>query len=101
MGDALDYSEFAERLENYSGSDIRLVCKEAAMKPLRRLMNEIELQTDFDNINWSVIADPKSIPSPGPVTNSDLQNALATTKAASHQTSLVKYQQWMDEFGSV
>ncbi len=38
----LDYSSFAGNLEGYSGSDIRLVCKEAAMKPLRRLMNEIE-----------------------------------------------------------
>lgn len=47
-------------------------------------MSEIEKQTDFDNINWSVAADPKSIPSPGPVTNIDLNNALSTTKAASH-----------------
>ena len=46
----LDYCGFADRLEGYSGSDIRLVCKEAAMKPLRRLMKEIE----SDNINWAV-----------------------------------------------
>lgn len=45
-------------------------------------MNEIEKQTDFDNINWSVIADPKAIPSPGPVTNEDMTNAMSTTKAA-------------------
>jgi katanin p60 ATPase-containing subunit A1 len=36
--DNLDYSGFAKKLENYSGSDIRLVCKESAMKPLRRLL---------------------------------------------------------------
>ena len=44
----LEYSQFAEVLEGYSGSDIRLVCKEAAMKPLRRLMSNIESLTDFD-----------------------------------------------------
>lgn len=38
----IDYNEVAEYLEGYSGSDIRLVCKEAAMKPLRRLMTQIE-----------------------------------------------------------
>ena len=38
----LNYHEFADKLDGYSGSDIRLVCKEAAMKPLRRLMKEIE-----------------------------------------------------------
>lgn len=42
IAENLSYPEFAEKLEGYSGSDIRLVCKEAAMKPLRRLMNEIE-----------------------------------------------------------
>jgi len=78
----LQYHEFAQKLEGYSGSDIRLVCKEAAMKPLRRLMTEIETITQFDNINWSVQADPKNIPQPGPVTNDDLNMALTTTKAA-------------------
>lgn len=52
------------------------------MKPLRRLMKEIETVTDFDKINWSVQADPRSLPSPGPVTNDDLGNALNSTKAA-------------------
>lgn len=39
VGPDFDYSSFAARLEGYSGSDIRLVSKEAAMKPLRRLMS--------------------------------------------------------------
>ena len=38
----VDFAHFATMLEGYSGSDIKLVCKEAAMKPLRRLMAEIE-----------------------------------------------------------
>ena len=28
--------------EGYSGSDMKLVCKEALMKPVRRLMKKIE-----------------------------------------------------------
>lgn len=35
-----------ERSEGYSGSDIRLVCKEAAMQPLRRLMMVLEGRQD-------------------------------------------------------
>jgi len=34
----VEFEAFSQALEGYSGSDIRLVCKEAAMKPLRRLM---------------------------------------------------------------
>jgi katanin p60 ATPase-containing subunit A1 len=36
------YNVLVEKTEGYSGSDIRLVCKEAAMQPLRRLMTVLE-----------------------------------------------------------
>lgn len=52
------------------------------MKPLRRLMKDIESVTNFDNINWSVQADPRTLPSPGPVTNEDFANAIGSTKAS-------------------
>lgn len=88
-------------LQGYSGSDIRLVCKEAAMKPLRRLMSEIESATDFDNMNWSVQADPKTLPQLGPVTNEDFAKALSNTKAAAQAIKFSKYEKWMEEFGSI
>lgn len=38
----LDYDRFAASTEGFSGSDITLLAKEAAMQPLRRLMKELE-----------------------------------------------------------
>ena len=38
----IDYDLIGTKLEGYSGSDIRLVCKEAAMKPLRKLLFQLE-----------------------------------------------------------
>jgi len=32
--------------EGYSGSDIRLVCKEAAMRPIRKIFDTLENHTD-------------------------------------------------------
>ena len=35
---SVNYHALAERSNGYSGADIRLVVKEAAMRPLRRMM---------------------------------------------------------------
>lgn len=42
----LPYDVLVERTEGYSGSDIRLVCKEAAMQPLRRVMALLEVKQE-------------------------------------------------------
>jgi len=69
-------------LEGYSGSDIRLVCKEAAMKPLRRLMKDLEKLEDYHSMNWAENTDPTKIPMPGPVLKEDFLEAVQGTKAS-------------------
>ena len=41
------------------------------MKPLRRLMDKIELETDFEKINWAETVDPTKVPGPGAILVSD------------------------------
>jgi katanin p60 ATPase-containing subunit A1 len=96
---SLDYPACARQLQGYSGSDIKLLCKEAAMKPMRRLMQRLENMEDDSTLNWHIPADPKSTPRPEPITLHDFTEAYATTRAA----TLIpqdKYQQWFKEFGS-
>ncbi|XP_043571501.1 katanin p60 ATPase-containing subunit A-like 2 isoform X3 [Chiloscyllium plagiosum] len=38
----LDYSLLGEETKGYSGSDIKLVCKEAAMRPVRKIFDALE-----------------------------------------------------------
>lgn len=78
----LNYQEFAEKLDGYSGSDIRLVCKEAAMKPMRRLMHEMDATTKLETTDWTKVADPRTLPNIGPVTNEDFARALESTKSS-------------------
>ena len=39
----LPYDAMVDATEGYSGSDIRIVCKEAAMRPLRRPMSILDV----------------------------------------------------------
>ncbi|MGH0154387.1 UNVERIFIED_CONTAM: hypothetical protein FKN15_026596 [Acipenser sinensis] len=38
----LDYSLLGQQTDGYSGSDIKLVCKEAAMRPVRKIFDALE-----------------------------------------------------------
>ena len=97
----VDYNQIADMMDGYSGSDIKLVCKEAAMKPLRKLMNEIENLDDNQDFDWTPITDPSKVPQPEPVSMDDFTQALDTTKAAAQIIKQEKYEKWMDEFGSL
>ena len=89
----IDYDLFAKKLEGYSGSDIKLLCKEAAMRPLRKVFDILEN-----------VGDERSIALPqlqlNPVTNDDLQAALSTTKPSARQLQ-DKYAEWQKEYESV
>ena len=90
----IDFNSFAKRTEKYSGSDIKLVCKEAAMEPLRRLM--ASLQEKYGDEYLDIATDEDVILDM--VTTEDLEVALSRTKP-SLMYDMKKYQQWQDQFG--
>mmetsp|Transcript_18522 Transcript_18522/g.34598 ORF Transcript_18522/g.34598 Transcript_18522/m.34598 type:complete len:509 (+) Transcript_18522:136-1662(+) len=114
----IDFSEFAAQTEGYSGADMELLCREAAMKPVRRLMQKLK-----DLPPEPVQAAPKgglrgrvaSSTSGGPcsadvaaqmlrddpVSLDDFVEAYSSTRSSSHKSVMGKYEQWQEEFGSV
>ena len=89
-GVELPFDAMVEGTEGYSGSDIRIVCKEAAMRPLRRVMAVLETR------------DPGSqdlLPEMGPITYNDVLVALKTTRPSAHLQA-ARYSQFDNDFGS-
>jgi len=70
------------------------------MKPLRRLLDQIE-NIDEEGVlhSWEPV-DPGSVPSPEPISIQDFEEAMNTTKPTSSQ-HLTKYETWFKSLGSV
>lgn len=95
---ALDYADLSRRTEGYSGSDIALLCKEAAMRPVRRLMKQL-LSVDSGSSSHAA-ADVSSEVRLEPVVAADVRAALACTRPSAQSKYLQKYAQWHREFGA-
>ncbi|KAH6759444.1 P-loop containing nucleoside triphosphate hydrolases superfamily protein [Perilla frutescens var. frutescens] len=90
-GEELPHDLLVEKTEGFSGSDIRLLCKEAAMQPLRRLM------TYLDEKQEPVPED--ELPKVGPITHGDIEVALRNTRPSAHLHAH-RYQKFNDDYGS-
>ncbi|KAL8130326.1 hypothetical protein V2J09_019481 [Rumex salicifolius] len=87
----LPYNTLVERTEGYSGSDIRLVCKEAAMQPLRRLMSVLEKEEE--------IVPEDELPAVGPIKPEDIETALKNTRPSAHLHAH-RYEKFNEDYGS-
>lgn len=87
----IPYNYLVENTEGYSGSDIRLVCKEAAMQPLRRLMGILECHEE--------LLREDELPQVGPVTSQDVEAALKNTRPSAHLHAH-RYEKFNDDYGS-
>ncbi|XP_048031194.1 katanin p60 ATPase-containing subunit A-like 2 isoform X4 [Megalobrama amblycephala] len=88
----LDYDSLAQEMGGYSGSDIRLVCKEAAMRPVRKIFdaleNHIEGQSNMPVIELET------------VTTADFLEVIAHTKPSA-RCLMDRYSAWEKEYESV
>ncbi|XP_072461303.1 katanin p60 ATPase-containing subunit A-like 2 isoform X5 [Notamacropus eugenii] len=88
----LEYSLLGQETEGYSGSDIKLVCKEAAMRPVRKIFNALEnLQSENSNLH-AIRLDT--------VTTADFLDVMAHTKP-SVKNLIQKYSAWQSDYESV
>ena len=85
----IDFEEYGGNLEGYSGSDIKSICKEACMRPLRKILHKLEyegLQLKADTL-------------PEPVVEEDILAALKQVKPSPNSGN-DKYVKWFEQYGS-
>ncbi|KAK9268134.1 hypothetical protein L1049_010574 [Liquidambar formosana] len=87
----LPYDLLVEKTEGYSGSDIRLVCKEAAMQPLRRIMAILEDKQE--------VVPEDELPKVGPILPVDIETALKNTRPSAHLHAH-RYDKFNTDYGS-
>uniref|UniRef100_A0A0A9D914 AAA+ ATPase domain-containing protein n=1 Tax=Arundo donax TaxID=35708 RepID=A0A0A9D914_ARUDO len=85
------YDTLVKKTEGYSGSDIRLVCKEAAMQPLRRLMSVLETSEE--------LVPEEELPEVGPLKPEDIELALRNTRPSAHLHAH-RYEKFNQDYGS-
>ncbi|TGZ65306.1 hypothetical protein CRM22_005928 [Opisthorchis felineus] len=87
----IDYELVSKLTEGYSGSDIRLVCKEAAMRVVRKIFDILENPTKEFNPETHIRLDP--------VTTGDVKAAIESTMPSARHLS-GRYQEWQRNYGS-
>ena len=90
--DDIDTAELASQMEGFSGADVRIVCREAAMMPLRRLL----VDKTPDKIQAMRAAGELDVPK---VLNSDLLAALFNTRPSVSRKDVDNFVRWDREFG--
>ncbi len=81
----LNYDAFSKKLDGYSGSDIKLVCKESLMRMVRNTVSRLERGESNNALD--------------PVCDQDFQVSIEKTKP-SCVYKMEEYLKWMDQFGS-
>jgi vacuolar protein-sorting-associated protein 4 len=84
VGEDVDYGEFADLCEGYSGRDISIICREAAMEPIRDLQVSGRMESEEEIVELR------------PVMRADFLRAIENIKPATSPEDLMKYTDWAE-----
>ncbi|XP_039749665.1 katanin p60 ATPase-containing subunit A1-like isoform X1 [Pararge aegeria] len=90
LGDDVDLSEMAAKLDGYSGSDINNLCRDASMMTMRRKI----AGKSPDQIRRLKRSELEA-----PVSKDDLNSAIEKTRRTVSQADVARYNSWIQKHG--
>ena len=100
ISDDVDLDALAEAMDGYSGSDISNVCRDGAMKALRRVLDEARRQGLPMHEIQKLVQEQKREQLTNPVCQDDFMSAIKNIRSSVSSKDLVKYEDWKQEYGA-
>jgi SpoVK/Ycf46/Vps4 family AAA+-type ATPase len=91
LGEGVPFDEAVARSINYSGADLRSVCRNAGMIGVRELVARVASMTNTERL----------LARPRPVSEKDVLDALETIKPSVDVNAIERHQSWAASFGEM
>lgn len=99
VGADVDLDELATKAAGYSGADVANVCRDASMMSVRRIMEAARKQGLGREQMQAMLKEQKEALKSA-VTRDDFLLALSKVNRSVSDHDLLRYSEWMAEFGS-
>jgi katanin p60 ATPase-containing subunit A1 len=100
MAEDVDLDVLAKAMDGYSGSDISNVCRDGAMKALRRVLDEARRRGLPMREIQKLVQEQKRDQLTNPVCHDDFMSAIRNIKSSVSHKDLAKYEEWRNEYGA-
>ena len=88
------FDVYAHQTGGFSGSDIKTLCKEVSMRPLRRMLTQLEQSNASIDQNLSLLIKKN------PITSDDFRESLTLINQSTDNELCRRHQAWSESHGS-
>ena len=92
LDENIDFNKLSEMTKGYNGSDIQVICRNASMIPMRKKLQNIDVN-DLENIKCCDIETN--------ITQQDIECVINKIKSSVAKQDVDKHKQWFQQFGSL
>lgn len=101
LADDVDIGRLALLTAGYSGADLQIICRDASMMPMRKLISSQPAGAADDPLGLSVARELLQLREKMPVVDmEDFLAALQNTRPSVQSSTLKRYEQWEAEFAN-